>query len=290
MMNEAISGFVINVSEQGFQREVVERSREVPVVVDFWASWCGPCRILGPVLEKLAEESKGGFILAKVDTEQNPMLASQIGIRSIPNVMVFIDGQVVDQFIGALPEHEVRAFLRRYCPTETDRLVAEGIRREEAGEFEAAAQVYDQALRQEPTHAAARLGLARVMLAQGDEAEAQEHLAVIPPLAAEAEQAARLREFIAFHQACRDAGGEDACRQKLAINPNDLDARFALGACLAAAGRFREALEEFLAIVAKDKKHRDEAARKAMLTIFGLVGERSELAEEYRNRLALTLY
>jgi putative thioredoxin len=204
--------------------------------------------------------------------------------------MVFADGQVVDQFIGALPEPQIREFLRPYCPTTADRLVAKGKSHEAAGEWAAAVEVYQQALTQDREHAGAHLGLARVALAEGREADALDHIAAIPPLAPEADDAARWRELVAFHQECRAAGGEQACRERLAQNPNDLDARYALGACLAAAGRYRDALEEFLAVVAKNKTYRDEAARKAMLTIFGLVGERSELADEYRNRLAWTLY
>jgi putative thioredoxin len=246
--------------------------------------------MLSPILENLVQEFNGAFILAKVNTDENPDLAARYGIRSIPNVMVFVDGQAVDQFIGALPESQVREFLRRYCPTEADRLVAKGVRHEETEELEAAAQAYRQALADDPQHAGAHLGVARVALAADHDAEALEHLAAIPSLAPEAEQAARLRDLIAFRQECHAAGGEEVCRQRLAENPNNLDARYALGSCLAAAGQYREALEEFLAIVAKDKTYRDEAARKAMLTIFGLVGERSELAEEYRNRLAWTLY
>jgi putative thioredoxin len=262
-MNEVVSEFVIDVSERDFESAVIERSYQVPVLVDFWASWCGPCRILGPILEKLAEEFNGAFILARLNTDENPTLAGEFGIRSIPNVWLFRGGQVVDQFIGALPEHEVREFLRRNCPTQADRLAAEGARHYEQGDIGTAATMYRQALAADAEHAGAHLGLARLALVEGREPEAEEHLAAIPPLAPEALEAQKVREALAFQKECRAAGGEAACRQRLTEDPNDLDARYGLASCLAAAGRYQEALEEFLAIVAKDKSYRDEAARKA---------------------------
>lgn len=289
-MSEVTFDVVMNVSESDFESAVIERSRQVPVLADFWASWCGPCRVLGPMLERLAEEYKGAFILARVNTDENPNLAGELGIRSIPHVMLFHNGRVVDQFIGALPEREVREFLRPYCQTEADQLVMVGTRFLEQGDRDSAAHAYRQALSVDPHHAGAHLGLARVALLEGREEDVEEHLATIPPLAQEAEAAQHVREALAFQNECRVAGGEEACRQRLAQDEDDLDARFGLASCLAATGRYRDALEEFLAIVARDKHYRDEAARKAMLTIFSLVGERSELADEYRTKLAWILY
>jgi putative thioredoxin len=289
-MPESQSQFVTAVNEETFQKEVIEKSASLPVLVDFWASWCGPCRILGPILEKLAVEYKGAFILAKVDTEENPGLAMRFRVQSIPCVMLFRDGRVVDQFVGAYPESSIREFLNPYCPTEADKLFATAEQAASAGKGAEAEKLYTKVLNLDPGHSAARLALARIYISTKRPTEAAKHIEAIPIAAKEYDAAARLKEVLGLHLECESAGGEEACREKVQKDPKDLDARFGLASCLAVSGQYREALEELLSIVAKDKRYRDEAARKAMLAIFSLVGERSELADEYRTRLARTLY
>jgi len=285
-MNE----WTVDVSEQDFEQSVVQRSHEVPVVIDFWAPWCGPCRALGPTLEKLAEEQQGKFILAKINIDENPMLAQAFQIQSIPAVKAVRNGALAGEFLGAQPEPNVRRFIEQLMPSEAESLAVEAQRLEEAGKAQGAESLYRAALAKETNQPLALLGLARVLVQRGEENDAQTLLTRIPNTVPEHPAAQQLLAQLRLKQTGASAGDEQKSRDRLAADPNDLDARFELSQVLAAVGRFEEALTELLTIVKKDRKFRDEGARKAMLEIFEVIGARSDLAEHYRSELAKVLF
>jgi len=285
-----VSGeWVVDVSDQTFEKEVLERSHQVPVVVDFWAEWCGPCKILGPILEKLADEFDGKFVLAKVNTEQAQQLAQIFGIRSIPMVMAFKNGQPVGEFTGAIPEESVREFLGRLAPSELDAKVerADSLR---AHEPERAASLYREILEDNPGHDGASVGLAEILLGQGQYDDARELVtALLPPAGPHAERIEHLRSELALHELSSDVN-EDDLRRRLEENPEQSDVLLELGQLLAAEKRYPEALDSLFRAAELDRELAAGRAKTLMVDIFHVIGVRSELADDYRTKLARLLY
>jgi putative thioredoxin len=282
-----MSGWIIEVGDTDFESAVVERSAKTPVVVDFWAPWCGPCRALGPLLERLTEEHQGAFVLAKVNVDEAPGLSAALNIRSIPMVLGFRDRQVVAEFVGALPESGVREFLSKVLPSEADRLAVEGDEEYAAGRLAEAEANYRRALALDARGGRALVGLARLHAARGEDAAALELLerVLTGPLQQEAE---RLAAEIRVRQG--GDGDERALRERLTADPADLPARLALAQILARAKNYSEALTHYLEIVRRDRTFRDGVARKAMLDIFELLGPRHETTEHFRSELAKVLF
>ena len=271
---------VIEVDERSFQEAVLERSRSVPVVVDFWAPWCGPCRVLGPTLERLAADSKGAFVLAKINVDENQRLSQVFRVQGIPAVKAFKDGRVVDEFTGALPETQVRAWLKRFVSAPSDDLLAAAAALEASSPSEAAAR-YRVALGSDPDNDAALLALGRLLVKQGD-AEGVATLRQMPsgsPLYARAQAWLALADF--FAEANRVPRGHAASTEQ--------DARFRQAAAQASAGDYASAIEGLLDIVARDRQFREDGARKTLLALFEALGD-DPIVGPARRRLANLLF
>jgi putative thioredoxin len=277
------ANYVRDIDAAAFQREVVERSKEVPVVVDFWAAWCGPCKVLGPLLERLAGEFEGGFELAKVDVDSNQALAGQFGVQGIPTVVGFRDGQPISQFTGALPEASVREWLGEIIPSEADLLVTTADDLLAEGDAAAAERVFREALIVAPRHQDAGIGLASLLI---DTDRNEEALNLLQPLTPSPE-VERLQA--AARMGTVDTKAIPDLEARLATDPDNAPVRIELGKALAADQQFEPSLEALLEAVAHGGETRDEA-RQAMLDVFEVLGSEHELTAAYRRRLASALF
>lgn len=290
-MEHDMHAFSTDVGEADFQENVIAASHRVPVVVDFWADWCAPCRILKPILEKLAAEYGGRFRLAKINSDQNQELAARLGVRGIPSVKAFVDGEMVREFTGALPEAQVRDFIDALLPSPAEPLRVAALAARARGDTEVACSLLADALELDPMHDAAQLDLAEIRIDLRDIDAAQ---AILDSLGHSTRDAPRVAALQARLKLTAAGGGADpaALASRIAANADDLDARLQLAHALALARDYRPALEQLLSIVKRDRHWHDEAARKSMLELFTLLGSDAQcddLVREFRIALARTL-
>jgi putative thioredoxin len=286
----ADSPYIVNLTAANFQQVVLEDSYQRPVLVDFWADWCAPCRQLMPILAKLADELKGQFILAKLDTEAEPEVAAQFGIRSLPTVQLFKDGRPVDQFMGALPESQVREFLSRHIARSSDRLLAQAQGLLAAGDLAGAERVIEQARAEDADNS--RIFVAEVQLkaAAGDAEGALALLEHTPVDLIDDPELAALRGQLGFASALSGAPDAATLVQRLEADPNDSEARYQLAAHQVIGSDYEAALENLLTLLKKDRAFGDDAARKGMVAIFDLLGGSGELVSRYRAKMLSSLY
>jgi putative thioredoxin len=272
---------IIDVTQATFQAEVVERSRRQPVVVDFWAPWCGPCRMLSPTLERLTQEASGAFRLAKLNVDDNQDLAMRFGVQGIPAVKGFRDGRVVAEFVGAQPEPAVRQFLRQLVPNPADQLLTLAGAMLAAHRWPESEAGYRQILAADPGSGPAALGLLRALLAQGKGAEAERVLEQFPNgrEAGDAERLRPLARYLVEAQQGADCPDEE-----------NLEAAYCRAGKLIASGDLQGAMDGILAVLRRDKRFRQGEPRTVMLGIFEVLGDQDPLTREYRNKLASVLF
>lgn len=274
------SKYVVDVSEANFEYEVIAYSKNEPVVVDFWAEWCGPCKTLGPILERLAEEANGSFRLAKVNVDENPTLATRYNVRGIPAVKAFMNGQVVAEFVGAQPEPNVREFLNQIAPSPSDLALAKGQSLLEMGEWDSAEEAFGQVLQEQPEKAPAVLGMAKALLAEGKGHQSYQLLKEFPAS----------REYAAAEKLQTLAHAMARLESEVGDSDEILEAAYQRALSLVGMGNIPAALDGLMDILRQDKNYRDDEARMVILGLFEILGDNSDLTRQYRSEMASILF
>ncbi|HEY1071808.1 co-chaperone YbbN [Brevundimonas sp.] len=280
-------------TDASFMADVIEASKHQPIIVDFWATWCGPCRTLGPALEKAVRGAKGAVKMVKIDVDANPAYAGQLRVQSIPTVYAFVNGQPVDGFQGAIPDSQIKAFIDKLTGgagvnTDVEQLLSLGEESLSLNDLGGAAQAFAHVMTMEPNNPKAIAGMARVYLAEGDAEQARQTIAMAPADSADPMvQSVRAQLALA---ASAPTGAAAELQARIAADPNDHQARYDLSLALASAGDLNGAVDQLLAIVKADREWNDQAARKQLLTVFEAAGATSEVARDGRRRLSSILF
>jgi putative thioredoxin len=285
---------VKDTTTQTFVKDVIEESKRQPVLVDFWAPWCGPCKQLTPILEKVVKAAKGKVKLVKMNIDEHPAIPGQMGIQSIPAVIAFVNGQPADGFMGALPESQVTAFLERLTKDRIGGEAQDLLKTAEAalaeGDAAGAAEIYAQLLAEDSANVPALAGLARSYVATGALDQARQTLAMVPEAKRNDAAVAAARAALELAEQVKTVGPVTELEQKVAANPLDHQARFDLALALNGQGRRQDALDNLIAIVKRDRKWNDDGARKQLVQFFEAWGPTDEATIEGRKRLSSILF